>query len=361
MLMGRSKKLLIHAGLHKTATTTLQRAFCMNRDNLSKHGICYPKGSESKHDAHHYLACKMSNPDFNGNHYFRQEREIFCTNSQRSIKLDLMSLGSGAPNESVLISSEIFSTFNHSELVKLHKFNAKNAIEFHFYFRSGLDFLYSIWSAKVRWGYTESFLKYLARSLLFLPGTPVVSIYQFVQNLLEIFGTNSVRPRSYDDAILNEGGIITDFFDNVLGGIKSAPEDSKIFLNKNSAPEVIELARVLKLFADRSGMSDRRFIFSYLTKKLNQESGKGIFSNMLASIFESLDSIFEIDETEAKKTKSGLRSKLKSSMNLMESWAPFKGSAIRKIDTDKLLELALHHKIMDKFWEEIRGGIENGD
>ncbi len=56
------KRLVLHVGTHKTATTSLQKMFRENRDAFAERGIYYPEASRTYH-GHHLLGYEAFNPD----------------------------------------------------------------------------------------------------------------------------------------------------------------------------------------------------------------------------------------------------------------------------------------------------------
>lgn len=56
------KRLILHVGMHKTATTSLQKMFFENRDTFAERGVYYPEASRT-YLGHHLLAYEAFNPD----------------------------------------------------------------------------------------------------------------------------------------------------------------------------------------------------------------------------------------------------------------------------------------------------------
>lgn len=188
-------KTIVHAGFHKTGTTTLQQGLAATRTWLDQHGLVYPVEHCGVMPAQHELACKLCSPRGSGgpNDLFLPEREAFA---------DAIGARVGAPanvppsacsmHACRLISSEIFSTFDESEIRGLAA--AVEPIDrFILYVRNGISFIYSCWAAKVSWGHQGEFDEFLRASLDFEPATPIVGPLLYVEMLIELFGSNRVQ------------------------------------------------------------------------------------------------------------------------------------------------------------------------
>lgn len=90
---------IIHMGLHKTASTSLQRMLCLNRDVLLKANIYFPEtGTEDFRFGHHTLSAEL-------NGTARQHKPLY-----RSLLAELKE--QGLPDK-ILLSSEDFSRRVH--------------------------------------------------------------------------------------------------------------------------------------------------------------------------------------------------------------------------------------------------------
>ena len=94
---------IIHIGLHKTASTSLQRMMCDNRDLLLRSGIYFPEAAtESLRFGHHTLAAEMND----------QATRLKLAPVYQSLARELEEQGLPSP---VLLSSEDFSRSIHSK------------------------------------------------------------------------------------------------------------------------------------------------------------------------------------------------------------------------------------------------------
>lgn len=88
-------RLILHAGTHKTGTTTIQKVPADNREFLRDHGILYPKGGSAfprTRVPHHRFAHGLVDPQ--GEAYEKGQRFI------------AEAAGSARDGEAILISSE---------------------------------------------------------------------------------------------------------------------------------------------------------------------------------------------------------------------------------------------------------------
>lgn len=241
---------VLHAGFHKTATTTLQ-AFCAReRRALLERGIFYPRDPRAEWTAQHSTAYAFSAPREGGgpNDLFLSERELYA----RMVSAPRETEGpiEDAPADARLrvLSSELFSTFDRGELLRLLAAAApvERVVLYH---RDGIRFLHSCWSAKVRWGGTQSFPSFLAATLAGEERTPIRGALRYVTLARELAGPERVMLRSYDAAA--RGGIISDFLTNVLGVSGTWPTTSEERLNASPPIEHTELVRLLRLCTSR--------------------------------------------------------------------------------------------------------------
>jgi hypothetical protein len=59
-LAGAGRRVLLHAGLHKTGTTVLQRFLASAADGLRAQGVLYPAAGQGSSDGHHNIAWQLA-------------------------------------------------------------------------------------------------------------------------------------------------------------------------------------------------------------------------------------------------------------------------------------------------------------
>lgn len=245
---------IIHAGLHKTGTTTLQDFCADNRNWLAERGVHYPADLYDEWAGHHRLACRLSSarPSNGCNDLFTPEREVFSEAiGARKQPLEAFSPAISTDLAFSLLSSEIFETFNAVELANLESFLG-HIDRFVLYVRNGVSYIFSCWSAKVNWGYTGSFDTFLRATVEFEPMTPVLGPIRFVDLLIERFGKDRIKVRSLDAALQHPRGLIGDFVEQELG--LAEPKGLATNLRSNASPPAVvtEVQRALNVLAGPS-------------------------------------------------------------------------------------------------------------
>jgi hypothetical protein len=245
---------IVHVGLHKTGTTTLQDFLAKNRGVLAENGVHYPADPHSEWSGSHRLACWLSSPRaLDGpNDLFTPEREVFSRRigAHNSSAADFRgSLATDLPV--TLLSSEIFETYNRAELTFLRSFVGP-IDRFVLYVRNGIGYIHSCWSAKVHWGYTGTFAGFLRATLDFAPATPVFGPLRFTQLLFDCFGHDKVSVRNLATASTHSRGLVGDFLEGELK--LGAIEGLETSLRSNVSPShaVTEVERALNIRAASS-------------------------------------------------------------------------------------------------------------
>jgi hypothetical protein len=246
---------IVHAGLHKTGTTSLQAFLAGAEAVLAPLAIDYPPAGRGGLAGHHRLACSLASGRHGGgpNDLFLPERQAFRARLG-DLDVDNDSGANALPHVPAhlpepakrLLSSEIFCTFDAQELARLQ--SAEGPIDtFVLYLRGGIDYLYSCWATKVRWGTTISFDAFLADSLALAPATPIVGALAWVEMLVRACGEERLQLRSFEAAAAHPRGLAGDFLAHVLDvgwpdGMAQPPR-----MNPTPPPAQLELARALAL------------------------------------------------------------------------------------------------------------------
>ena len=244
---------LVHAGFHKTGTTSIQAFLAQSTAWLATRGIDFPLAGRDAAQAHHALACDCAGNRSAGgpNDLFVPERQAFCLRHHRQPDQPATS---GTPGDFAMrvYSSEIFATFDATELRCLIA-RIGPVDRFVLYYRGGIEFLYSCWATKVRWGATMSFREFLGDCMTARPNTPIAGAFDCVDNLIEVAGREHVELRSYDAARSHAHGIVGDFAQHVLGLATEAGLAVPAPMNETPPPVQIELIRALALVLAQAG------------------------------------------------------------------------------------------------------------
>ncbi|WP_158818620.1 hypothetical protein [Methylocapsa sp. S129] len=248
---------IIHAGPHKTGTTTIQDFLSANRDWLTAEGVCYPVDPIGL-TGHHGLACWLSAPrDLTGpNDLFFPEREIFTAgNGARALAAEELRRIASTDLPIRLVSSEIFSTFDGKDLLNLESFLGP-VDRVVLYIRNGLEYLHSCWATKVRWGHQGAFDVFLRDALSSQTLSPIFGPIRFANAVAEIFGPRRLSIRSFDAALTHPRGLTADFLEGELGLPSPAAADAQSISNASPEPFVTELLRAMNIIAARAGDAD---------------------------------------------------------------------------------------------------------
>lgn len=122
-------RLIIHGGIHRTGTTTLQRFFSDNRAALLKQGILYPFGASN----HQRIAWDIHAGRLSGGELLGQ----------------LESAAAEARPKAILLSGEDFSV--HKDLRWLKPLRERFEVEAHFYLKRQDLWLMSWYNQHVKW------------------------------------------------------------------------------------------------------------------------------------------------------------------------------------------------------------------
>jgi hypothetical protein len=132
--MSAMKRLLLHAGIHRTGTTTVQRSFHVNRVQLAEHGILYPG--------------YPSTPGDSNQNRFAWDLWDFGPESRRMVHEWIEQLAS-ARAHTVVLSAEDFCRLQEFDF--LDEFRPYFAIEAVFYLRRQDHWINSWYNQHVKW------------------------------------------------------------------------------------------------------------------------------------------------------------------------------------------------------------------
>ncbi|WP_447041208.1 hypothetical protein [Vibrio parahaemolyticus] len=214
-----NKKIILHAGLHKTASTSIQEALKSAHDELAKKRIAYPlldiNGNVASNHSFMMYSLFCNEPE---KYHINQKWGYNTADKVKQLndyyEQYLTNIINDKANDVVLISAEDLFSLDKSSLIKLksfleEKFNV--SIEIVFYVRHLCDYLQSVIQQRVKdGGWKELLLSEIRHGHL---GRVSDKISQFD----DVFGKDSVKAYKYEDAIKYPGGIINHFLNNILG------------------------------------------------------------------------------------------------------------------------------------------------
>ena len=330
---------LVHAGFHKTGTTSIQAFLSRSAAWLATRGIDYPLAGRDAAQAHHALACACAgNRDAGGpNDLFVPERQAFCMRWP-------CQPGSQAPGGTAddfatrVYSSEIFATFDAAELQCLLA-RIGPVDRFILYYRGGIDFLYSCWATKVRWGATMSFREFLGDCMQGQPGTPIAGAFACVDNLVAIAGREHVELRNYDAACQHPQGIVGDFTEHVLG-LACETELAAPRMNQTPMPALIELSRALCLVLAQQGSPvgiHPRLVATLQRNSVARELADELYA-LIAPLMQPL-TIGDLRQPVALLDADGnVRTPASRGADMFDTWAFPRAQACAQVETSALLD-----------------------
>lgn len=212
----KKRRIILHIGMQKTGSSTIQRHFRSRHEMLGKAGILYPV--VSKNVAHSFL------------------RNQFLQNKRRFRK-SLNSIHEEANTnhiDNIVISTEDFSILNRARVKTLAKIFLKLFQDFHFtvvvYLRRQDKWIESLYRQVVKGKklYINEIEKFQIR-----PRTrALMDYYAVLAPWAEAFGKDNVIVRTYERTRL-EGGLLLDFVDAASLPLPESSCSSEVWINKS--------------------------------------------------------------------------------------------------------------------------------
>lgn len=140
------KKLILHAGPHKTGTTSIQRSLSNSQEGLRNQGWTY-EHIHCNSLTTHQLADKLS-----------------LMHSSAETDQVLQELNN--KGENIVISSENFSRLSGDQMRRFLNSCQTKEVKIIYYLRNPVDRLMSSWKEWVKHGYSRTFPDYISRKLL---------------------------------------------------------------------------------------------------------------------------------------------------------------------------------------------------
>jgi hypothetical protein len=234
------KRLVLHVGPPKTASSYLQYRLFSARADLAAQSFEYPQfglfGKMHSRIVEHLL----------GN----AEAAGGMTDGELSDRLATFS--------NVVLSCEAFSYLNPEQLRRLRSVLKGFSIEVVFYYRSLVHLLPSHWQEYVKQGVDATFTEYLSD---FAEWTNTLGLRPDdlegqLAKLANVFGNDSLRIICFDNVIEQRLDIFEHFWASVLGLAPPVPRAvaNPSALNASAAPESIDLLRnINELYLERTG------------------------------------------------------------------------------------------------------------
>jgi len=207
---------IIHIGLRKTGTSTIQRCFADHTKALIKGGILYPftgrlgQKRGDGHYAHHDLAWSIRH---------LRGRTQYWNSLWEEVKT--------ASPDSVVISAETFSDLTPEGIIWLHDEVKIHDVQIVMVIRSKWDFIISEYTQQAKKGRTCDTLERFAQI-----NTALFDFENIYQRWVSVFGSSRVKLLEYDCLVHN--GLLESFLSEI--NISSFSQFSKTPAFVNQSP-----------------------------------------------------------------------------------------------------------------------------
>jgi hypothetical protein len=256
-------KIILHIGLEKTGTTTIQRVFNSNRELLLSKGIYYPSyfGEENHVCLYNYAKAKDAIDELRIYSGIKSADDVLQFRTDFK-KLFINDLKSKKPKYLVLsnehLSSRLSGTEGLERLKELLESISKD-IQVVLYVRNIFDFLVSSYSTAVKCGETKKFIDYV-------PDKADLPFRYQLSSVLKlwfsVFGENNVLVRPFSREHLISGDILSDFVSAAklpisIDSLKVSLKAENVSLGREGLDLVRRLNNYLPLIKDGAYNSER--------------------------------------------------------------------------------------------------------
>lgn len=253
------KRIFLHIGTHKTATTTIQAGCCDNRPELLKAGWLYPETGMylfGQHNVAWEMCSGHEQPWNHVNHWVRFRPEWGGMS-------ELLAEIEASPAQNVILSSEDFDGMQTERIYQLREHFKAYRVEVIVYLREQASFLQSAWAQFVKSGYViEDFHTFIDRMLS--SDDEVLRYFGaydlFLQPWMDVFGPEQVHPKPFSRDTFR-GHIFHDFL--ITCEVPDA-EQYPIPSNQNVSPGLKTLELVRSMGQDIESIEKRRLITRFI-------------------------------------------------------------------------------------------------
>ena len=220
------RRLIIHAGTHKTGTTTLQCFLDSNKRALRKGGILYPTSGRPKgliKTGHHLLAWSLVDTRYVSNMLLDKNNEGLNRENWMNLRKEIDEW----TGHTTLISSEDFEYISLSNADFIRNLFSDHKIHVIMYFRKPTNYLKSLYAEFVRSGmFYGNIIEFIDYSINFF------QYYNKANTWLDA-GIDCVDVRHFDHIVKSETGLINDFVQLITPSLHVHETDQK-----NSSPPI---------------------------------------------------------------------------------------------------------------------------
>lgn len=271
-------KVILHIGLEKTGTTTIQRVFNSNSELLMDKGVYYPRyfGEENHVCLYNYAKSKSAIDELRIYSGLKSEDDV------EKFRIDfrdmfLKDVKDKNPEYLVLsnehLSSRLSGVEGVSRLKELLE-SISDDIKVVMYVRNIFDFLVSSYSTAIKCGETKSFIDYIpdGKELPFR-----YKLSSVVKLWLTVFGKDRVLIRPFSRAHLVDGDILSDFISGAglpvsLDRLNVSNRSENVSLGRDGLELVRRLNKFLPLLKDNAYNPDRGDLVDRVQKAENFRS-----------------------------------------------------------------------------------------
>ena len=217
-------KIVLHVGLHKTGTTSIQTNCHRHRAAFAEHGIIYPSfvfGKEHRGNHSAPLAqLVVDDPDEYGKDW-RTNHDADGFTIQQAYREQFSELFSNAKGETLILSGEKVSGFEAQHLRALQSILLEHTDQLQtiVYVRDPLTSVTSIVQQQIKAGFKGNLGRLVGRSR------------KRVETLLSVFG-DELTIVNFHEAVSNPAGLVNDFLHRV--GLSPDTEHGLDFVSANS-------------------------------------------------------------------------------------------------------------------------------
>lgn len=345
-----SKTLVLHIGMPKTGTTSIQEAFGRNNKKLRKEGIFYPAKKPYNH-ANTFAPIFLENRL--NTIYFKQHKINTEEKAQKKV-IELKrywnkQFESNAV-DTFIISAESLYRLSTNEIAELKAFVAPFFDDFKVivYIRKPEVALKSLWGQYVKTLSEQHSPKALFDSVV------KTYNYHFVERWAEAFGTDKVIVRPFEQSAMVNGSLLDDFSISIGAEAGLFPKDmvANESFGRHALALLYESNLQYPLFVNRAtnpekGLSDKMGVFFRLLQRVDDEKYdlKIHFNSAQAKkINESIDIINQYLDDEMRFDHVGICDEPMNFPNFDDIPKAFVISLINEYNKyiDELLEVNLH-------------------
>lgn len=224
-MLGEARlKVVIHGGMHKTGTTSIQSALSSNKAGLQADGFLFV--SEANNGLSHCLDVRL-------NDWHADKARFFVDQALR--------LGC----KTLLLSHEVVSAFSSEQFKQLTDCFYDCDLNYVFFFRHWNEFLPSRWSQYCLRRDTQTFSQYLV-ALQESACRHIDCNQALVLDRALESGRCSVQAVSYNNAVMKDGSVVPEFLRlcGVASGLKLSIALNNERLNQRAKAETVELSRL---------------------------------------------------------------------------------------------------------------------